>query len=205
MTRSESLWLPGHFLDQPPAVVGTLTSIRRRYVWQGALAGLLSGSVARVWMRTLSEDPVFSVVGTTLILLVFAGLGAAAGLALAWRRLRSPRRMFVQRGVGLAPFLLMGPFMLFFLPSVVAATLFGHRGWRRLLRTSLWVGMGLFTAFIFLAMVSNGARGFAQFALYVPLAYLMFVTNRIALEPRAATPPPPLASAEADPYEPWMT
>ncbi len=202
MTLTDSIWLPGQFLNRPPAA-GSLAVVRRRYVLQGALAGLLTGGVARVWMRTLSEDRQFSVGGTTFILLVFAGLGAAAGLALTWRRLRSPRRMLVQRGVGLAPLLLMGPFIPLFLPSVVAATLCGHRGWRRLARATLWVMIGLFTAFLFLVMASNGWVGMAQFGLYVPLAYMMFITNRIALEPRPAAPPPPVPHAIADPYEPW--
>ncbi len=202
MEITQRLWLAGSAIDRPPPTGWDATSYRRRLMLRGALLGLMTGSVARVWMRTISDDHQFSVPGTLFILIVFSGLGAAAGLALAWRRVRSPRRMLVQRGVGLAPLLLMGPFIPLFAPSVIVATLIGHRHWRRILRASLWAVAGLVTAFFFLATVTQGPVGLAAFVLYLPLSYVMFITNRIALQPR--TPPPPPSARAAEPFEPWL-
>ena len=45
----------------------------------GAQLGLAWAIVGRIWMRLISEEQVFSPVGTLLILLVVSGFGAAAG------------------------------------------------------------------------------------------------------------------------------
>jgi len=154
---------------------------RRAYVLAGAVLGLAIGVFARVWMRTISEDPVFTPVGTGLILVVFAGMGACVGLALAWRRLGSPRRMLVQRGVALVPYLLLGPFMLLFLPGFLAALVATHGGWWRLARWPLTGIAALGLLFLMVAMFSNGV---ASGLMYAVLAFAFYLTNRIAVAPK---------------------
>ncbi|MBI2766926.1 MAG: hypothetical protein HYX53_13575 [Chloroflexi bacterium] len=178
------LTLPADFLDRPPARPAS----RRRYVLAGALCGLVVAVFARIWMRTISDEHVFTVPGTTLILLVFSGMGACAGVAFAWRRLGSTRRLFVQRAVALVPYLLLGPFTLLFLPGFTLALVLGHRGWRRLVRRALFAVTTAALAFILLIMLS---RGPLTAALYLGLAYALFLTNRIAIEPRARDAPTP--------------
>src|SRR6185369_2091352 len=99
------LWMASPLINRPTR------RTRRRYLLAGAAAGGLTAIVARLFMRSISDDPVFTVPGTTLIFLVFGGLGACAALALLWRQLGSPRPRLVQQLVGFAPLLLMGPFM----------------------------------------------------------------------------------------------
>ena len=153
-------------------------------VW-GALIGFGVGVFARIWMRTISEEPVFTAFGTGLILVVFAGMGACAGLALRWRTLGSARRMLVQRGVAFVPYLLLGPFMLLFLPGFLYALVSTHAGWRRLARWSL-LGVALFGAgVLLLAMFENGPMSAAMYAV---LALAFHLTNRIAVAPRGAQP-----------------
>jgi hypothetical protein len=198
----DSLLMRPSFLNTPAADgPGGTTSLRRRYVAAGAFIGFATGAFARLWMRTLTEDdPVFTIFGTGFILVAFAGFGACAGLALAWRRLRSRRRMAVQRGVGLAPFLFMGPFMPLFLPSLLGSLLAGFPGWRRWLRVLMWAAIGLLAAFFLLISTGRGAVGVASFAMWLPLSYLMFLAQRIVFEPRAAPSP----AGPPDPFEPWL-
>jgi hypothetical protein len=177
------LTLPAGFLDRPPA----RPTSRRRYVLRGALCGLVVAVFARIWMRTISDDHVFTVPGTTLILLVFSGMGASAGLAFAWRRLGSTRRLFVQRAVALVPYLLLGPFTLLFLPGFTLALVLGHRRWQRFLRRALFGVTAVVLAFVLVIMLS---RGPLSAVLYVGLAYALFLTNRIAIEPRAPVAAP---------------
>ncbi len=200
--RAPQLSLDALELEAAYASPRSATAVRRRYVLFGAAIGLATGAFARVWMRTLTEqDPVFTIAGTTFILLAFAGSGACAGLALAWRRLRSRRRMAVQRGVGLVPFLFMGPFVLQFLPSLFGSWLAAFPGWGRIRRASLWVGIALLSVFFLLVSVSRGAIGFTSFAMWGVLSYLMFLSHRIVFEPRHDSQTP---AAPADAYEPWL-
>ena len=195
--------MPADFIDRPGRTAGPRDHARRGYVSRGAAIGLAVAIIARFWMRALTEQPPkFSVGGTGFILLVVSGLGACAGLAFAWRRLGSNRRLLVQRGVGLAPFLLMGPFMVFFIPGLLAAVGLAHRRWRKWLRRALIAVACLLGAFLLLALSSvGGGQGAARVLLYIPVAYALFITNRIVFEPRRAqgSAPPP-----ADPNEPWM-
>ena len=170
---------------------------RRRFVLAGAAAGLAVGGVARVWMRTLTEqEPVFSVGGTIFILLVFTGLGACGGLALAWRRLGSPRRMLVQRGVGLLPTALMGPFVPFFLPAMFGAFLLAFPQWGRWKRRLLLAAIVLLGGFLLLVSVSRGPVGMASFGLWLAVSYAFFLSYRIVFEPRDG-PRQPAAEANA--------
>lgn len=153
----------------------------RAFVVRGALAGLVVGLFARVWMRTISEEPVFTLFGTGLILAVFAGMGACVGLALRWRAFGSTRRMLVQRGVAFAPYLLLGPFMLLFLPGFLYALVSTHAGWRRLARWSLLTVAALGGAFLLLAMFDNGP---VSAAMYAVLAVAFHLANRVAVAPR---------------------
>ncbi len=153
---------------------------RRTYVVAGAFAGLAIGVFARIWMRTVSEEPVFTVFGTGLILAVFAGMGACVGLAMRWRVFGSTRRMLVQRGVALAPYLLLGPFMLLFLPGFLFALVSTHGGWRRLARWSLTAVASLGGLFLFIAMFENGVL---SALMYGTLALAFHLTNRIAVAP----------------------
>jgi hypothetical protein len=205
--RTDVLSMPRSFLDETPVPEPQHARARRRAMLWGAAIGLATGAFARVWMRTLTEqEPVFSIPGTAFILLAFAAFGACAGLALAWRRQRSPRRMAVQRGVGLVPFLFMGPFMALFLPSLFGALLAAHPAWRRRWRAILWTAITLLGGFFFLASIDRGGIGWLSFAMWLPLSYLMFVSQRIVFEPRereAGTPrviPPTPAAVPL-----WMT
>lgn len=157
----------------------------RAFVVWGALIGLGVGVFARIWMRTISDDPVFTVFGTGLILVVFAGMGACAGLALRWRAFGSARRMRVQRGVAFVPYLLLGPFMLLFLPGFLYALVSTHAGWRRLARWSLLAVAVPGAALLVLAMFENGPMSAAMYAV---LALAFHLTNRIAVAPRGAGP-----------------
>ena len=200
----EQLRMRASFIDRAGPYLASTTQARRGYVWRGAALGLAVAVVARIWMRSLTgEEPKLSVGGTGFILLVFAALGACAGLAFAWRRLASRRRMLVQRGVGLAPLLLMGPFIVFFVPGSLVALTLAHRGWRRWGRRALFTVAALFAAFIELILISRGGvAGPVSALLYPPLAYVMLLTNRIVFEPRRIADGG--ASPAPDPYEPWM-
>lgn len=167
----------------------------RGYVLRGAAAGLTLGVLGRIWMRTISQHPQFSPGGTGLILVVFSGLGALTGLSLAWRRFGTRRRMLVVRGAAWSPFLLMGPFMLLFLPGLGLAMLRSHREWgprrRRAVKWSSWVLLS------FLVLIMLGAEqgpGLVAAALYLLLAWALYFTNRVALSivRPARTDPPSL-------------
>ncbi|MGD9932863.1 MAG: hypothetical protein AB7T37_04010 [Dehalococcoidia bacterium] len=173
------------FLNAGPAEGDDPRSQRRRFILAGAMTGLAVGGVARVWMRTLTEqEPVFSAGGTIFILLVFSGLGACGGLAFAWRRLRSPRRMLVQRGVGLLPTALMGPFFPFFLPAMFGAVLLAFPQWGRWKRRLLLAGIALLGGFLLLVSASRGPVGVASFGLWMAVSYAFFLSYRIVFEPR---------------------
>lgn len=168
---------------------GAGTGRKRVYVLRAAAVGLALGLAARAWMRTISGEHVFTVGGTVFIVLFFGGLGALTGLVFWWRRSgHRPRRDLVVRGAGLAPFALMGPFVLLFLPSLLAALLTGRSGWRRWPRR---LAMGaavvslLFTELILLTADVPGSEGVrvASGLLYLPLAYALFISNRLAFDP----------------------
>ncbi len=168
----------------------TPTSTRRRKVLLiGALIGFSLAIPARFWMRTISKDHVLTVPGTVLILLFFSAMGALVGLVSWWRRRPGDRpRSFIFRAVGLAPFALLGPFTLLFIPSFFAALVSGHPSWRKLWRrlaTALAVGFFAFTELILLTMDAPGSGGVrvASGILYLPLAYALFLSNRVALDP----------------------
>lgn len=175
-----------------PARLALATTVRRRIVFGGAISGLVLGIAARVWMRTISDNHVFSVGGTLFIILFFAGMGALVGLTLWWRRRPERRpRMLIFRAVGVAPFALLGPFMLLFLPSFLVALVAGHRSWRKLWRR-IALGFAIVSfAFSELIMLTadvpgSGAVRLASALLYLPLAYALFVSNRVALDPLPA-------------------
>jgi hypothetical protein len=159
---------------------------RRRWLWTAAAIGLALGLTSRLWMRSISNEPQFSIGGTVLILLVFCGLGALAGLATWWLRTASARRQLVQRGVAFLPFTLMGPFMLLFLPGLILAFVQTRVGWRRRSRWPLLAVAGIIATFLLLAFLQ---RPWPLATIYAPLGYVvlasaLYVTNRIALAPR---------------------
>jgi MFS family permease len=138
-------------------------------------------------MRTISQEHVFTVSGTVLIMLVFSAMGAAAALAAWWRRNpRHPRGVFV-RAVGVLPFALLGPFTLLFIPSFLTGLVASHAGWRWARRVALALGvlfLGL-TELVLLTMDDAGS-GWVRVAsgiLYLPLAYAVFVAIRLAFDP----------------------
>lgn len=201
MSFPDLLLLRPAVLDAPPPPK-SYTSARRSYVLRGFLLGALAGALARLWFRTISDDQVFSVGGTLFIILAFGGFGAASGLAYAWRRLGSNRRLLVQRGVGLVPFLFMGPAMPIFGPGFLAAWLAGRHGPGRWRRRALIAVAGLVTAFWLLVLLGRGPVGILSVALFVALAGALFWTNRVVFEARRAGPlPGPYAN---DPYQPWL-
>ncbi len=184
-----------------PATPGTASPDKRTCVLRGAAAGLALGILGRIWMRTISQDPQFTVGGTGLILIVFAGLGALTGLSIAWRRFGTGRRMLVVRGVAWAPFLLMGPFMLLFLPGLGLAALRSHRDWgkgrRRIVQWSSWALLG------FLVLIMLGADqgpGLVAATLYLLLAWALYFSNRIALSIARRSPP-----EQPSPGDRWWT
>jgi hypothetical protein len=163
-----------------------------RYVQAGAVAGFVLGILARIWMRTISREPVFSVGGTGLILIVFSGLGALVGLSIAWHRFGTSRRSIIVRAARWAPFLLMGPFMILFLPGLGLAFLRARTisaVWRRrLVLCASWGFLGL------LALVFLGARqgpGVLASSLYLVLAWALYYSNRVALLPLPGSSPTP--------------
>ena len=206
MSIPRALRMPADFIDGVGTPSRTSNHTRRGYVLRGAAIAFAVAIVARFWMRAITEQPhKFSIGGTGFIFVVVSGLGAYAGLAFAWRRLGSNRRMLVQRGVGMAPFLLMGPFMVFFIPGLLAAVGLAHRRWRRWLRRSLLTFACLLGAFFVFALGSSGdARGVAKALLYLPVAYALFLTNRIVFEPRLRAPAAAQPPSAPDAYEPWL-
>lgn len=165
-----------------PATAAAGNPGKRTYVLRGAAVGLTLGVLGRIWMRTISGDPQFTPGGTGLILVVFTGLGALTGLSIAWRQFGTERRLLVVRGVAWAPFLLMGPFMLLFLPGLGLAALRSRREWgtwrRRIVKWSSWALLGL------LVLIMLGAEqgpGLVAAALYLLLAWALYFSNRIAL------------------------
>ncbi|MGB4863720.1 MAG: hypothetical protein WBO97_14780 [Tepidiformaceae bacterium] len=186
LSRSRSL---ASWLATLPARLALTTTVRRRILVAGAISGLSLGVAARVWMRTISDDHVFSVGGTLFIVLFFGGMGALVGLTLWWRRRPERRpRMLIFRAVGVAPFALLGPFMLLFLPGFLVALATGHRSWRTRWRRRAFVAAVLFFALTELILLTadvpgSGAVRLASGLLYLPLAYALFISNRLALDP----------------------
>lgn len=170
-----------------PASAGVPNPGRRPYVLKGALMGLLVGILARIWMRTISEDPVFTPVGTTLIFIVFSGLGALARLSLSWRRFGTMRRMSIVRSAAWAPFLLIGPFMLLFLPGLGLALLRTQTTWGKWLRRSIaWIAWALLVFFTLIFLGTDRGPGLVAAGLDLVVAWAVYFTNRIALTPPAA-------------------
>lgn len=179
-----------------PSWPGRAAGSKRQYVLRGATLGLAISLMARLWMRTISEHRVFTVAGTLLIILFFTGMGALAGLVAWWRRNpQRPRTLFV-RAAGVAPFLLLGPFTLFFVPSFVGALISGHPGWRKWKRRTGLALVVVFFALTELVLLTANVPGgpglrVVSGVLYLPLAYALFVSNRLALDPlppRGASP-----------------
>jgi hypothetical protein len=165
---------------------------KRDYVLKGAAVGLTVGILARIWMRTISQDPQFSVGGTGLIFIVFAGLGALTGLSIAWRQLGTQRRMLVVRGVAWAPYLLMGPFMLLFLPGLGLALLRSHGEWStRRRRAVKWGAWGLLGFVVLIMLGAEQGPGLVAAGLYLVVAWALYFTNRVALSSRSAAMGPP--------------
>jgi hypothetical protein len=178
-----------------PATPGTPSQGKRTYVLRGAAVGLTLGLLGRIWMRTISQDPQFTPGGTLLILIVFTGLGALTGLSISWRRFGTQRRMLVVRGVAWAPFLLMGPFMLLFLPGLGLAALRSHRDWGpRRRRAVKWVSWVLLSFLVLIMLGAEQGPGLVAASLYLLLAWALYFSNRIALSiaGRAPTGPPSL-------------
>ncbi|MEO8539481.1 MAG: hypothetical protein ABI577_07045 [bacterium] len=185
-------------LTTVPKWPGPEANRKRQFVRNGAVLGLLVSLPARFWMRTISEHHVFTIPGTLIIIIVFSGMGALAGLAAWWRRNpQRPRGLFV-RAVAFAPFALLGPFTLLFLPSVVAAAVTSHPGWKTWVRRIGIIAGVLafaFTELILLTMDVAGGPAVRVISgvLYLPLAYVLFVSNRGAFDPL----PPRLTAASA--------
>ena len=174
---------------------GRIHLTKRRCLVRGALAGLGAGVVMRLWMRTISDHHVFSVGGTLFIFLFFAGLGAAAALAVWWRSAGESRRPLLIRAVASIPFAAFGPFMVLFLPGALAAMVSGHPAWgqwrKRLLTGSAVATFALIELFLLTADVpGNAGVRIASGLLYLPLAYALFVTNRLAFDPIRQAPAP---------------
>lgn len=172
-----------------PARLAATSSVRRKALIIGAAAGFSLAVPTRIWMRTISDNHVFSVGGTLFIMLFFSGMGALVGLTLWWRRQpeRRPRQL-VFRAVGIAPFALLGPFTLLFIPSFLAALATGHASWRRIWRRSAFGIAVFFFALTELILLTadvhgGGAVRLASGVLYLPLAYALFLSNRAALDP----------------------
>ena len=171
--------LRGQFLEQrSPTTPG-------RAARTGALIGFATGLYARAWMRTITDqEPQFSIGGTVFILLVFSGMGACAGLGWHWWRNGGGPRAWVRRGVAATPVLLLGPFAVLFVPSLVAALFSGRRP-RPAVRwpvAGFAALMGVFLAMVFGAQGSP-ANGAAAAALYLGLSYELFLAARIAFAP----------------------
>lgn len=182
------------WLTTPPIHPGPRLVTRRGWLLRGGLAGLGAGVIMRVWMRTISDHHVFSIGGTVFILLFFAGLGFLAALAAWWRfRADCPRRPAIVRAVAGIPFAAFGPFMLLFLPGALAAAVTGHPAWGRW-RKRLLIGVavatfGLIELFLLTADVpGNAGVRIASGILYLPLAYAVFLTNRLAFDPMERAP-----------------
>ncbi len=106
----------------------------------GALGGLVLGSLARAWMRLISDDPEFTWSGTMFIVIGFTFFGLTQSVAAAARR-RSGLRWAVTiarvfGAIGMLPlFMAAGGMML---PTVVGAGLAKARvDWPRPLRAVL--------------------------------------------------------------------
>lgn len=150
--------------------------------------GFLVGVLARFWMRSISQDPVFSVFGTFLILAVFTGMGAVAGWVYTRRTLGLPARPRLTRTAAFVPFVLMGPFMPLFLPSLGFAVVAAKRQWRRLVRWPINVGAVLFALFFELVFLGEAPFPLLAATLYLVLSWVMFIALRLALEPVPTDP-----------------
>ena len=150
--------------------------------------GFLTGLIARLWMRSISQDPVFSVVGTFLILAVFTGMGAVAGWVYARRTRGLPARPRLTRTAAFVPFVLMGPFMPLFLPSLGLALVAAKRQWRRLFRWPI-IALAVLAA-LFFEIVFLGEAPFPLLAavLYLVLSWVMFLALRLGFEPVPGSP-----------------
>lgn len=171
-----------------PRWKGSRAATRRNFVLRGAALGLGMSLPARLWMRTISEHHVFSVPGTLLIVLFFTGMGGLAGLVAWWRRNPERPRTLVVRAAGFAPFALLGPFTLLFIPSFLAALVSGHPAWRRWARSAAAIFGVLVFGFTELILLTadvpgSGAVRLASGLLYLPLSYALFISNRLAFDP----------------------
>ena len=166
---------------------------RRRAILAGAQLGLLWAVIGRIWMRLLSEEQVFSVPGTVLILLVVSGFGAAAGYAF-WARTSTPAsglKRWWHRLLAYVPFLGMGPFTVFFAGHLAFAWRESRPRSRRVVRWLLGGVAVLIPAFWTLVFISQEPEGtgWASALLYLSLGYLLYVSLRFALEPTSTEPP----------------
>lgn len=177
--------------DSRPQEQSGVPEAKRRFVVRGAAIGLSVALPARLWMRTISQHHVFSVGGTLLIIFVFTGMGAMAGVVTWWRRNPAHPRALIVRAVGIAPFALLGPFTLLFIPSLIAAATAGHPDWKRWARRGAIVAGVVFFSLTELILLTSDAPGnagvrLASGLLYLPLAYASFLTIRLALDPLPA-------------------
>jgi hypothetical protein len=179
------VWLPPELIARLAEGIDDDPHGVRRAVLRGAQLGLFGAIVGRVWMRLISEQQVFSLPGTLLILIVVSGFGALAGWAFAVRRRPRGRiRRWLFRFLAFVPFLGMGPFVVFFLGNFVYAVTSG-RGWRRLVRWPLLALGALLSGFWTLVFVTQNPEGlgWASAVLYLAVGYLLFVSLRLALDP----------------------
>jgi hypothetical protein len=102
----------------------------------GVGAGLVSGVVARAWMRVISTDPEFSWSGTMYIVIAFGLFGAASGVALLARRWRPGLGRVLGRIVGVVGVLpvFMGAGAMLFPTVLVGGMAVGQRTWPRWVR-----------------------------------------------------------------------
>ena len=147
----------------------------------GAAVGLTWALLGRVWMRLISDDPVFSVGGTIFIFIVVSGFGAAAGYAFSQRGRPAAGRLrgLVKRGLAFVPFLGMGPGLIFYGGLFPLALVSAKRGWRRLYRIPLLVAGVLPTTLMGIVMLSDGPL---TATLFLVLGYVLFFSLRLAME-----------------------
>jgi hypothetical protein len=169
----------------------------KRGVAAGAALGLAWGVVSRLWMRLISDDPEFTISGTSIILGASVFVGACAGLAYAARRRGTWRRAWIPRTLAVVSFaaLAIGPGVLV-VPTVLFGTLALARGsWPRWARWACALPAVAGYGFIVYAMLHfwpplNTAL---YVALYLLLLYPLVVAMRTGLgttagDEEAATP-----------------
>jgi hypothetical protein len=183
----------------------------KKAVPAGAALGLAWGVLSRLWMRLISDDPEFTISGTSIILGASTFVGAWAGLAYAARRRGTMRRPWIPRTLVVVSFaaLAIGPGVLV-VPTVLFGTLALARGgwpaWARAacaLPAAAGFGFVAYTMLHFWPPLNTAL----YLSLYLLLLYPLLVAMRTGLgstakpagaratgEPRVAADALPLAA-----------